>query len=591
MPAPRTGTKAQWPGLAALGVALFAFILTVLAAAGVSFRADVGPLSISLRHARNPAIVTVVTGLCAVWWLGVRLVEEVTRRVEAWARQRADVAALALAVGTAVGTARHGAFVAAGSDSAGYLSQARLWLSGSLHVTPAVVPGVSFREGLRVVTPLGFTPAVDGTGTIVPTYPPGLPVLMAFFHRTAGPGAEFWVVPLAAGILVLTTYRVGRQVAGPLAGLIAAAATASSPTMLFQALQPMSDVPAAAAWMTAVSLLMRPGVPSSAAAAAAGTAACFIRPNLVAMVPLLALAAWWWEPHVPRRRTRAVISALPAALAGFGFAWLQSVLYGRPTATGYGELASMFSLDHIQPNLTLFPQWLFETHGIFVFLGLAAPQLLGRRAGPPDEDSPLAASASRWAVLMCLALLTFYLCYLPFDGWPYTRFLLPVLPLAFALSAATTMAALGRLPRVLHTVALVSALVLLPLLLLSRARDLGVFGIQHSEQRYLDAARYVDSLPASAVFLCLQHSGSLAFYTGRPILRWDWVQPGELDEAVAHIAATGRAVYAVLDEWEERELRARFPESRLVAALSSPAFTSAMLAAVTTRVYLVQPAS
>ena len=72
----------------------------------------------------------------------------------------------------------YGSFAAAGSDSYGYLSQARLWLSGIPRVEQPWVQDFSWPNREWVFSPLGYRP-FSPDGTIVPTYPAGLPMLMA----------------------------------------------------------------------------------------------------------------------------------------------------------------------------------------------------------------------------------------------------------------------------------------------------------------------------------------------------------------------------------------------------------------------------
>ena len=69
--------------------------------------------------------------------------------------------------------------------------------------------------------------------------------------------------------------------AGGAAGLVAALVLATTPVFLFQAMQPMSDVPAAALWMLALAAVTgtRPRAPLVAGLATA--AAVLMRPNLV----------------------------------------------------------------------------------------------------------------------------------------------------------------------------------------------------------------------------------------------------------------------------------------------------------------------
>ena len=51
-------------------------------------------------------------------------------------------------------------------------------------------------------------------------------------------------------------------------------------------------------------------------------------------------------------------------------------------------------------------------------------------------------------------------------------------------------------------------------------------------------------IPPDAVILAMQHSGSLRYYTGRLILRWDALDPAWLDRAVAFLRDRGIATYA-----------------------------------------------
>ena len=130
---------------------------------------------------------------------------------------------------------------------------------------------------------------------------------------------------------------------------------------------------------------------------------------------------------------------------------------------------------------------------------------------------------------MFAALFAFYALYFSFDNWTYTRFLLPVLPLVIVLAAVTVVAMLNRLPPAFRTLAFVWTLVLVASLGASKARDLGAFGLWESERRFVEVAEYAGTQPASAVFLSMQHAGSVAYYTGRTVLRWDWIEPNELD--------------------------------------------------------------
>ena len=105
-----------------------------------------------------------------------------------------------------------------------------------------------------------------------------------------------------------------------------------------------------------------------------------------------------------------------------------------------------------------------------------------------------------------------------------------------------------------------------------RARSVGAFGLQQSEHRYLDVAEFVRGLPPDAVFVTLQYSGSLWYYQSATLLRWDWIDADEIDDAIAQLSEKGRPVFAVFDDWELPQVRQRFTGTRFVQRLTSPIF-------------------
>lgn len=581
----------SWPGRVAFWLSLTGGVLAVLAAAGWSFAFDLGPLHVSLRHALNPALAAVLAGAFSAWWLGPAWFEGLNRRADDLLLRRAGIVAVALGAIVTLATWQHGAFVAGTSDAAGYLTEARLWLSGSLRVPPPDLEPVRFHHGIQVVAPLGLRPTADGRH-LVPTYPMGLPLLMAAFERTAGHAAKFWVVPLAAGLLVWTVFVLGRRLAGPAVGLLSAAGTAASPTFLFQAVLPMSDVPAAAAWIAAVTLLTFPVLGTAALAAVAATMACLIRPNLFAMVPMLGLAALWWAPSWRLGASRAITMIVVPAAGAVGFAFWQRNLYGAVSETGYGGITYLFSPSHVWPNLVNYPSWIYESHGWFPLLAFGGPFLVGKAGESAIEASGIKARwVAWWFVLMFASLFAFYALYLAFDNWTFTRFLLPALPLLVVLAAVTVVAGLVRLPPAIRTLAFVWVLALIPSLGVSRARDLGAFALRDSEHRFVEIGEYAGSRPESAVFLSMQHAGSIAYYGGRTVLRWDWIEPSEFDRVVDELSASGRSVYAALEDWEVAQLRTRLAGSAVVAALDTPVFRARDREAIDAAVFLVREAS
>ena len=68
----------------------------------------------------------------------------------------------------------------------------------------------------------------------MPTYSPGLPLLMAAAKAVVGPSGPYFIVPLLGGLCVFLTYCIGRLLYDELVGVAAALLMAVSPAFQFQ---------------------------------------------------------------------------------------------------------------------------------------------------------------------------------------------------------------------------------------------------------------------------------------------------------------------------------------------------------------------
>jgi hypothetical protein len=474
-----------------------------------------------------------------------------------WVASLAAVAVIGLWI--AYGTRAVG-----GSDSYGYVSQARLWLDGDLHTHQEFAAAAPWPNADRTFTPLGYRPAPEHT--IIPTYAPGLPILMAIFMTATGECGAFLVTPVCGALLVVLTFTLGLRVSGRGTGTLAALLTASSPTILLMTLWPMSDVPAATFWVMSLVLASRP--PSYLSAGLAGIAAgiaILIRPNLAPLVVFPAGVVVWRAAGAAGVRIRRVVTfVLACAPFVVLVAWVNHDLYGSFLLSGYGEASSIYQWQNLRPNLARYPRWLWETQGAYVFVFLLA----AFSRDPHDETRPL-----RWILLAYMAgVFVCYLLYIPFDEWWYLRFVIPAMPVMFVLGID----GIRRLSRRFGPA--VSAIVAVVFTTLSVTHAIGyarahaVFEIGEGEQKYADVGRYLArELPPGTTVVSGLHSGSVRLYSHLSTLRVDLLDSAWLDRAIDYLTSIGPPPYLVLEESEVRNFRRRFANQQAVALVDRPA--------------------
>jgi len=156
---------------------------------------------------------------------------------------------LAVAAG-AIGVG-FGTYAASSSDASGYVSEAALLDRGTLVSHEALALDVTLPTGGWAFAPLGYRPG-PASGELVPTYPAGLPLLLAPIRRLGGELAAYLVVPALGTLAVLGAYVLGIRLHSRTAGVAAAALLATCPILLFQIVQPMSDVAATGVWALAL---------------------------------------------------------------------------------------------------------------------------------------------------------------------------------------------------------------------------------------------------------------------------------------------------------------------------------------------------
>ena len=551
--------------LAATGTgALLVFTIIVITG---GFVVQAGPVRFSARRWPMPLLIGLVAWLGAACHGRARLAEAASAVTRFLDRHAASLSALLAAALAAAGIA-HGTFSASSADAAGYVSQAHLLSTGRfLHQEP-LARQVGWPDSEWTFSPFGYRPGAH-VNEIAPTYPPGLPLVMAFARLIAGDTGPFVVAPLLGAVAVLCTYALGAQLHSRLAGLIAAALLATSPIVLFQIVQPMSDVPVMAWWALALTFAFLPTAAAPFAAGGAAGLALLTRPNLLPLIALVALALAMRPTHRPvqTRWLPFVAGVIPAIGA---LALVNWRLYGSPLLSGYGGISELFSVAAILPNASGYanrivqgelPALLLACCSAAIVLFRLKPEATG--GGEPEARRP---KPEATVIALCTTAVALVLvCYLPygvFTEWSYLRFLLPAFPLLFIAIGVVTMQAATRLPEPARGLALIAALTVVCSVNVVAASREQAFNMRRYETRYRTAGRYLDAaLPRNAAIIAVQQSASARHYTGLPVVRWDNLHV-DLDAAVAALRNLGRHPILLVEDWEEAVLAAKFPRSQ-----------------------------
>jgi hypothetical protein len=313
-------------------------------------------------------------------------------------------------------------------------------------------------------------------------------------------------------------------------------------------------------------MIGRPAIAGACAAAAVLT-----RPNLAPLaIWLSAGVALGSFRHSRTPRALAAFAVPLAAATGF-LLWLNDYWYGTPLGSGYGSASELFALANVPINIVRYPRWLIETQTPVVVIGALAPAAAWCGWSDAAGGGRARAPAMLFALGFIAIVLGSYLAYSPFDEWWYLRFLLPALPLLLILACAVLLGVAERIPVWLRVPVVALALTALATHYTATARDRQVFDLRELESRYVTAGAYAARhLPAGAVLLSIQESGSLRLYGGRTTIRFDYLDPQELDAAVQYLQQSGHQPYFALETWEEAQFRDRFSRASGLGRLDWP---------------------
>ncbi len=438
---------------------------------------------------------------------------------------------------------------AAGADSSGYLNAAKLLKLGHIDVPQRQLPGqLNDQDHSWLYVPLGFEPV--GSDRMTESYPIGLPFFLAatkvlvgwletanwtiWAHALAGLALLFWLARrcgLPAGWAALAVLLMGM-----------------SPLYLQYSLQLMSDVPATVWTIAAIGCALL-GAESLAWAVAAGVltgVAVLVRPSnaLIVAPAMLALG------FQPRRWLAYALAGVPAAIV---FLVYNRIAHGNLVSGGYGTVGEMFKFSYVGASLANYAVWLPVILTPLGVLALAVPFHIRR-------DRRVTFVLLAW-MLAYAVFYAFYSC--THETWWYLRFLLPALPAAWIAALLVARDAFDWLrvarfvpPGSLRAWGLgLAAVAAIFAYDLRWNRQLATLTASVGERIYPDSVAWTRTqVPANAVVVAMQMSGSLYFYSDFVTLRWDSFGAAHFARAAATAAQAGRPLYALLQPWERRRV-------------------------------------
>ena len=169
-----------------LFVAIFLATVSLILSVSGGFATTLQGIRLSARSP-IPSLAAAIAA-CLAWLALAWRARAVTRdleHVDNWLSRRASMIALVIAGLAAAVTLQFSTFSASGSDASGYLSQAdMLWRRQIMRAEP-LASVAQWTNAAATLAPLGWNPAREN-GFQVPTYAPGLPLLMAPLHALGG---------------------------------------------------------------------------------------------------------------------------------------------------------------------------------------------------------------------------------------------------------------------------------------------------------------------------------------------------------------------------------------------------------------------
>jgi hypothetical protein len=433
--------------------------------------------------------------------------------------------------------------VPGGSDTSGYFNEAHLLSHFRIHEPTRALPDFPAEVApAYLYMPLGFRPVPGAPAVLVPTYPPGLSLMIIPAEWVVGwrhAGDVVLVLHSLAGLLLL--YLLGCEFGLPRTWSLAGAVLlAASPLYLHMSLWAMSDVPAMT-WALAAVLASWKCRERAGWAFAAGLCAgigFLVRPsNFLIAAPMLVLIG-----PSPKRLLLAILGGLPGLAAWMA---INHAAYGGYLESGYGAIGQEFHSDLIAGTIRFCVKWLPVAIGPVVIL------------------SPLVVAAFMNRTRVALALIAWTAAYIAFylpyrwthESWWFLRFLLPAVPALLLSSLVGLEYISGKLRGRVPKAALVSILALMFVGSLAVSlywiQSFDVVSIGRGEEKYGRIGDWLNThIPKNSALIAMQYSGSDYFFSPFIVIRADQLNPAVSERVRSAALAEKRSVYAVTFPWE-----------------------------------------
>jgi hypothetical protein len=378
---------------------------------------------------------------------------------------------------------------------------------------------------------------VDGTldGTMVPTYPAGVPMHQALLGKLFGWNRGPFVLGPLIGFLTLFVFvALMCELGVPLEYAMGGAAVyVLIPVFVDHAVQPVSDVVASfysiiAIWLALRASRVAPAILPAILSGVAFSIGVWVRPTNFLLCIALAFALRW----NPRR---LIASAIGSAPLGLALAWWDKTLYGSPFRTGYGSLFDVIKASpvcgafHLRMTATLMTP-LVALGALFVFFD--------RRV-----DGWLRALIGVW--------LGSFLLFYSFYDFCDERFLLPALPAlvaGFLLVVKRAAGAIGAYTPVFAQV--VAGLVIVAVIgvQIETLYDQETLQLVKFDSIYPTSIAFAEArMPKNAVVVSGLMAGAFLYDSGRYTFRFDVLpEPGRLALVRAAAKRAHKEWYALL---------------------------------------------